>query len=105
MSALAHSEVYGDDLTTFQSALSELPSSMLLGPGGAPNPPSNEIYDERGMLVWDRFTKTLLWGMWIRKAFRSDSRSCVAFQFNFTPRPETFMAKNLHFKNFCVVLP
>jgi hypothetical protein len=35
---------------------------MLLGPGGAPNPPSNEIYDERGMLVWDRFTKTLLWG-------------------------------------------
>jgi hypothetical protein len=51
-----------DDIASFQTALSELPRSMVLGPGGVVHPPSSAIFDDQGILLWGLLSKLNLWG-------------------------------------------
>lgn len=62
MESLKYIEGSGDDLSTFETALSSLPCSMLLGPGGPPSPPTTDLFDAKGIIKWEYFSKNKLWG-------------------------------------------
>jgi hypothetical protein len=55
----------GDELSSFQTALSVLPRSMLLGPGGPPIPPSSTLFDNKGLIIWDNLTIRKMWGAYL----------------------------------------
>lgn len=69
MSSSSDVDAFGDSISDYKTALSELPRSMLFGPGGTPNPPSERLFDDDGCLMWDLISKEKLWSTYNENYF------------------------------------
>lgn len=61
MSLSSDVDTFGDSISDYKTALSDLPRMMLFGPGGAPNPPTPTLFDDDGCILWDLISKEKLW--------------------------------------------